>query len=79
MSPFFLFVGAGFFVNLVFEDDLRISFGGAALEFANFWRWITAVCVVTLSIKSRSWEIKISSPLKLARNLAIQRTDVMSR
>ena len=36
VSPFAVFVGAGFFVNLVFENDLRVSLGRAALEFANF-------------------------------------------
>ena len=36
MSPLSLFVGAGFFVNLVFEDDLPIRFAGTAREFADF-------------------------------------------
>ena len=29
VRPISFFVGAGFFVNLVFEDDLRVGFGRA--------------------------------------------------
>ena len=36
VRPLSFFVGAGFFVNLVFEDDLRVGFGRAARKLADF-------------------------------------------
>src|SRR5262245_23295860 len=36
LSALFLFVGTGFFVDLVFEDDLRVGFRRATLEFTDF-------------------------------------------
>src|SRR5215468_9059171 len=36
LSALFFVVGAGFFVDLVFENDLRVGFRRAALEFTDF-------------------------------------------
>jgi len=43
------------------------------------FRWMHMVWVVTLSMKSRSWVMMMSSFLQARRNWVSQRTEMMSR